>query len=562
MNINECIRNNIIFLRNQAKLSQKDFAAICNKSRSVCSKWESGAVVPKLNEIRDICNYFKCDIGAFVTRQLGNDDINDEKICYGEIYVKENMRKKRALLNKSRQDMMRTLISKEDVGESQSTYASMEKRNTYPYVGYIVDIAKILSVDFVDLVFGLPSEWEGLNAAHYDAVHGAINNLKIYFIQHNVIEYEEMTDIFFELTDLEKKLIENARLSRTEKDQVSNFELLWNEMYVDETVICETRLRSIAIIEYYSNCCGIECEKLFRPIIDELLLKISKNNRDKAIYYEALFLINGVKFGDYDFDELDGERFTDGVYYMADLYHRENQYAVNWIEERLFDDNIMEVVEEVGRKKTKWKEIIRDEDTLIKYCEEERKKIEERIHIWEDVWNGKCTITDVMKKLGIEDSSSDEDDAYQEYVPYEEVWDKANMDYNRHSHMENVLNELVENNCDIGSRLVCDDDGYVMGTEKNRYKYCVYIKRKQDSITVHFKEFCKKDTEMIPVARLEHENWEFCKTCCFGRTKVHDKADKKGYSINLKDKSTLIPNWMIGLKEKLDNALNAEDVTE
>lgn len=571
MDIKDCIRDNIIFLRNQAELTQKDFAAICNASRSTCSKWESGKVVPKINEIRDICNYFKCDINNFITRQLGNDDINDKKICYGEIYLRENMRSKRALRNISRADMARALFLKEAIddksmegkaiGEMQSTYASIEKRNSYPYIGYIVDIAKILSVEFDDLVFGIPSKWEELNASHYDAVHGTINNLKEYIANHDVIEYERMTDIFLEIIDLEKKLLNNTKLSNKEKDTIDCFELLWNDMYVDVTDAYEMRLHSIAIIEYYSNSCGIGCDKLFRPIVDELLLEIFQKNRDKKYYYEALFLINGISFDDYDFDEQDGERYTEGIWYMANLYHRENQYAVKWIEERLlFDDYIQEVVEEEGRRKRELDEKMKDEDSFIKYWEEEKKNKEEESRIWKEVWNGTITITEAMRRLGKEDFYSVEDEYYPEVLD-DEVWNESDKDYFKKLYIEDVLNKLVEPYRDKGSRLVCDDDGYVKGTINDPYKYCVYIKRKQESITVHFKEFCKEDTEMISVARLEHENWEFCKICCFDRSTVYNKMGKRSYSINLKDKSTLIPNWMIGLKEKLDKALNAEDVT-
>lgn len=61
---------NIQYLRKQKKTTQEEFSEYMNVSRQTVSKWESEEVVPELNKLIKMCNYFSCKLDALVRENL------------------------------------------------------------------------------------------------------------------------------------------------------------------------------------------------------------------------------------------------------------------------------------------------------------------------------------------------------------------------------------------------------------------------------------------------------------------------------------------------------------
>ena len=79
---------NIKYLRKQRKITQEEFAEYMMVSRQTISKWESEDVVPELNKLIEMCDYFSCKLDALVREDLSLVD---------EIYSEVKIKKKSAL---------------------------------------------------------------------------------------------------------------------------------------------------------------------------------------------------------------------------------------------------------------------------------------------------------------------------------------------------------------------------------------------------------------------------------------------------------------------------------
>jgi len=64
------IKQNIRHLRKSRGLSQKDFAADINVSRSVVASYESGEVIPPLIKIMLICETYELDLATFLLTDM------------------------------------------------------------------------------------------------------------------------------------------------------------------------------------------------------------------------------------------------------------------------------------------------------------------------------------------------------------------------------------------------------------------------------------------------------------------------------------------------------------
>ena len=75
---------NIKYLRKQRKITQEEFAEYMMVSRQTISKWESEDVVPELNKLIEMCDYFSCKLDALVREDLS---LVDE--IYSEVKIKK-----------------------------------------------------------------------------------------------------------------------------------------------------------------------------------------------------------------------------------------------------------------------------------------------------------------------------------------------------------------------------------------------------------------------------------------------------------------------------------------
>lgn len=75
---------NIKYLRKQRKITQEEFAEYMMVSRQTISKWESEDVVPELNNLIEMCDYFSCKLDALVREDLS---LVDE--IYSEVKIKK-----------------------------------------------------------------------------------------------------------------------------------------------------------------------------------------------------------------------------------------------------------------------------------------------------------------------------------------------------------------------------------------------------------------------------------------------------------------------------------------
>lgn len=68
--INMSLGNNIQYLRKQKRITQEELAECMSVSRQTISKWESDDVVPELNKLVDMCNFFSCKLDSLVREDM------------------------------------------------------------------------------------------------------------------------------------------------------------------------------------------------------------------------------------------------------------------------------------------------------------------------------------------------------------------------------------------------------------------------------------------------------------------------------------------------------------
>ena len=62
--------HNIQYLRKQRKMTQEELAENMSVSRQTISKWESDDVVPEMNKLIDMCNFFSCKLDNLVREDM------------------------------------------------------------------------------------------------------------------------------------------------------------------------------------------------------------------------------------------------------------------------------------------------------------------------------------------------------------------------------------------------------------------------------------------------------------------------------------------------------------
>lgn len=75
--------NNISFLRKQKKLTQEQLADRMGVTRQTVSRWESNEVVPELDRLVEMSDFFACKLDALV-----REDLSDQSEIYSEIRIK------------------------------------------------------------------------------------------------------------------------------------------------------------------------------------------------------------------------------------------------------------------------------------------------------------------------------------------------------------------------------------------------------------------------------------------------------------------------------------------
>lgn len=497
--IEKNIKENIRQLRKCKGLSQEKFANLFNMDRQRCTKWEKidGNVLPDINELRDICNFFQYDMYSFVTESFSESNVDNQSIYYGDIFLNRNMKNIRIIQGLRIDNILTMLQVKCSVYTNSVTYSEWESGKYYPSVINILGIAQVLDIPFEDLVFKEPTEYEELNKSIYGALNGNLKELREY------LEYnDDLSDYFVKIIKLEKQLVEQSKIEKQDKWILSDYIVFRNELFTDEEVMEEVSLRSVVCIEYYSSLFGIECEEIFRPIIDELLKTMSKYNFEKAEYYRALLIFNGVIFEGYASGKENEDYIDEGWALMEILYRQNNKYAKRWAEER-------------GYYVDEFQEMFEDE-----YDENEH----------------------------------DEDCYF--YVSDKSAWSEDDLKSLKGFAMTQKLNQMDIPGREDKSSLWCNEDGYVIGTLDELDKYIVYVETDIKETVVHISSICKNDLIAMSIAQLENVNWRLCNRCCYRmKTEEEKKKDEKrcrSKKIKCK-KSDVFPEWLKGLKDKLGN---------
>lgn len=75
---------NIQYLRKQKKVTQEEFAERMLVSRQTVSKWELDDVIPEMNKLVDMCNYFSCTLDGLV-----REDLSATARIYSEVTIQK-----------------------------------------------------------------------------------------------------------------------------------------------------------------------------------------------------------------------------------------------------------------------------------------------------------------------------------------------------------------------------------------------------------------------------------------------------------------------------------------
>lgn len=62
--------NNIQFLRKQRKITQEELAAYMSVSRQTVSKWEADDMMPEINKLIEMCDFFSCKLDVLVRENM------------------------------------------------------------------------------------------------------------------------------------------------------------------------------------------------------------------------------------------------------------------------------------------------------------------------------------------------------------------------------------------------------------------------------------------------------------------------------------------------------------
>lgn len=68
------LSKNIQLLRRQRRLTQEQLAEQMNVSRQTISKWESGEMIPELQKLIELCEFFSCKLDALVREDIFADE--------------------------------------------------------------------------------------------------------------------------------------------------------------------------------------------------------------------------------------------------------------------------------------------------------------------------------------------------------------------------------------------------------------------------------------------------------------------------------------------------------
>lgn len=75
--------SNIQYLRKQKKVTQEKFAEEMHVSRQTVSRWEADEVIPELQKLTELCNYFSCKLDSLV-----RENISELNKIYSDIIIK------------------------------------------------------------------------------------------------------------------------------------------------------------------------------------------------------------------------------------------------------------------------------------------------------------------------------------------------------------------------------------------------------------------------------------------------------------------------------------------
>lgn len=73
-NLNIIIANNLIYLRKKASLTQLEFGEKVNYSDKTVSKWELGAVIPSVETLKEIADFYGVSLDYLVTEHQSQKD--------------------------------------------------------------------------------------------------------------------------------------------------------------------------------------------------------------------------------------------------------------------------------------------------------------------------------------------------------------------------------------------------------------------------------------------------------------------------------------------------------